>query len=360
MLVDTKDTQLAKVMLSHSLKIKPKEKVLISVSDLAMPLGKAVLSETLKLGAYPMLEVSPSGVEYCFYQAANDWQLGYVPREILQSKLDWADAMVRIVADDNLRELAQIEPAKLTKRAQAMQFYRDGMVAKGRWVLTWYPTAAMAQEAGVSLDWLTEFYYDACLVDYQKMAKELKRLEAVMNKGSQIHVRGKMTDLHVNIQGRLSEPCFGECNIPDGECFLAPVTDGVEGEVYFELPSLAYGHEVSGIHLEFEKGKVIKARAERGDEMLQKMLGTDAGARYLGEFAIGANFNITRGMLNTLFDEKIGGTVHMALGMAYKDKKGGGENESAIHWDLVKDMRSAGSVLTIDDKIVLKEGRLLV
>lgn len=355
-----KDFELARVMLNHSLKIKAKEKVLITVSDLALPLGKAVFEETLKLGAYPMLDISPSGIDYSFYNLANKWQLSYVPSELIKQKISWADAYVRIVADDNLRELSQIAPEKLTTRAKIMRPLMDPMIDSKRWILTWYPTPAMAQEAGVSSSWLRDFYFDACLVDYQKMEKDLKGLEKLMDEGSEIHVTGKMTDLYVNIKGRLSEPCAGECNIPDGECFLAPVTNGVNGEVYFELPTLAYGHEVSGIHLKFKDGKVVNATAERGDEALQKMLETDEGAHYLGEFAIGANFNITRGMMNTLFDEKIGGTIHMALGRAYKDKKGGGENESAIHWDLVKDMRTPGSVLTIDGNVVLKDGKLLV
>ena len=358
MIPSEKDFELARVMLSHSLKIKPKEKVLITVSDLAMSLGKAVFQETLKLGAYPMLDITPSGLDYIFYNSANDWQLNYVPTDLIKEKIKWADAYVRIVADDNLRELSQIEPEKMSVRSRITRPLMDPMIDSKRWILTWYPTGAMAQEAGVSVDWLREFYFKSCLVDYVKMEHDLKSLEKIMDEGKEIHVVGKMTDLYVNIKGRLAEACAGECNIPDGECFLAPVTDGVNGEVYFELPTLAYGQVVSGIHLEFKDGKVIKATAERGEVALLKMLDTDPGARYLGEFAIGANFNITQGMMNTLFDEKMGGTIHMALGRAYKDKRGGGENESAIHWDIVKDMRLDGSVLTIDGKVILRDGTL--
>jgi aminopeptidase len=355
-----KDFELARVMLSHSLKVKPKEKVLITVSDLAMSLGKAVFEETLKMGAYPMLDITPSGLDYSFFNLADDWQRNYVPTEVIKEKIKWADAYVRIVADDNLRELAQIKPEIMTARARLTRPLMDPMIDSKRWILTWYPTGAMAQEAGVSIDFMREFYYNACLVDYNKMESDLMVLRSVMDRGKEIHVVGKMTDLYVNIEGRLAEACSGECNIPDGECFVAPVTNGVNGEVYFELPTLAYGHEVSGIHLEFKDGKVINASAERGEAALLKMLETDHGARYLGEFAIGANYNITRGMMNTLFDEKIGGTIHMALGRAYKDKRGGGENESAVHWDLVKDMRLPGSVLTIDGKVILRDGKLLV
>lgn len=354
-----KDFRLACVMVDHSVKIKKEEHVLIVTDDLGLPLAKVVYSEVLKRGAFPLIEISTSGLSYTFYSQANEWQIAYVPDEVIRTKYKWADAFVRIVADENLRELAGIDATKLTTRAKLMRPYSEIMLKK-RWVLTYYPTPAMAQEAGMSLSEMRDFYFNSCLVDYDKMQKRLKKIEKVMDQGKMIHMVGKQTDLWVSIAGRLAQECSAQCNIPDGECFLAPVTNGVNGEVYFEFPTLAYGHEVSGVRLEFKDGKVINASAERGDEALQKMLNTDEGARYLGEFAIGANFRITRGMLNTLFDEKIGGTVHMALGMAYKDKRGGGENESGIHWDIVKDMRLPGSVLMIDGRIVLKEGKLLV
>jgi len=355
-----KDFELARVLVNHSVKVEPREKVLITVSEDGMPLGKAVFLEVLKKGAYPLFDIEVPSMSYGFYKQANDWQLSYIPEEIVKTKVAWADAYIRIYSEFNSRELSQIDPARMAIRAKLSRPLMDPMIDSERWVLTYYPTAAMAQEAGVSLEWLREFYFNSCLVDYEKMGHELNSLEKIMDGGSEIHVVGKMTDLHVNIKGRLAEACSGECNIPDGECFLAPVTDGVNGEVYFELPTLAYGKEVSGIHLEFKNGKVINASAERGDEALQKMLNTDPGARYLGEFAIGANYNIKQAMLNTLFDEKIGGTIHMALGRAYKSKRGGGENESAIHWDIVKDMRTEGSTLTIDGKEILKNGKLLI
>lgn len=354
------DIALAQILLDHSVAIKPKEKVLISVSTLALPLGKAVFQETVKRGAYPLLDVDVPGMAFSFFQYANDWQVGYVPAEVVKAKIKWADAFIRLFADDNSRELAGVDPAKLQTRAKLMRPLTDPMIDSDRWILTMYPTPSMAQEAGVSYDWLREFYFRACLVDYQKMKRELQALAKMMDGGKMIRVQGKQTDLWVDISGRLAQPCFGERNIPDGECFLAPVTNGVNGEVYVDLPTLAYGREVQGIHLEFKEGKVVKAFAERGDEQLQQMLATDPGARILGEFAIGANFNIKQAMMNTLFDEKIGGTIHMALGRSYREKRGGGENESAIHWDIVKDMRLPGSVLTIDEKVVLKNGKFVI
>ena len=370
MQVCAQDVELARVILNHSLSIKKEEKVLITASNSgAFPLVKAVYVETLRLGAYPLLDteldtrvgrMSYSGLTYQFLKNANEWQINHVPEEIIKAKLNWADAYVRIVSDDNTKELANIDPDKISTRARLLRPLMDPMIDSDRWVLTYYPTPGMAQEAGMSLDELSEFYFRACLVDYKKMERELKALEKIMDKGSEIRVIGKETDLTVNVKGRLAQACFGERNIPDGECFLAPVTDGVEGEVFFDLPTLAYGQEVAGIHLEFKSGKVVNAAAARGESALLKMLATDEGARYLGEFAIGANYMIKNAMLNTLFDEKIGGTIHMALGRAYREKRGGGENESAIHWDIVKDMRLPGSVLFIDGTVVLREGKLLL
>lgn len=365
-----RDFELAKIFLNHSLKVKPKEKVLITTSDSgAFPLVKAVYMETLKLGAYPEVDTQidmlinrsrMGGFAYQFYSLANEWQMNYVPKEIIEAKIEWADAYVRIVTDDNLRELNQIEPEKLTHRMKLMRPLFDKMIDSDRWVLTYYPSTGMAQEAGVSLDWLTDFYYESALVDYGKMKKNLKKLEKILDEGNEIRVIGKDTDLRFSIKGRMACACYGERNIPDGEVFLAPLHKTLEGKVYFDFPSMALGREVRGVRLEFKKGKVVNASAEHGDETLQKMLETDEGARYVGEFAIGANYNIVDPMKNTLFDEKIGGTIHMALGRAYKEKRGGGTNESAIHWDIVKNMREKGSKVEVDGKVVLESGKIKV
>lgn len=370
MQIGDRDVALAKVMLNHSLAIKKKEKVLITASNSgSFPLVKALYIEALKMGAYPLIDtdidqrigrMNHNGLAYQFFKWGDEWQLSYVPKEIITAKIKWADAFIRVVSDDNISELAQIDPNKISDRTKLLRPLMDPMIDSDRWVLTYYPTPGMAQVAGVSMDYLEEFYFDSCLVDYQQMKKDLQGLEKMMDLGSEIRVRGKLSDLTVNIKGRLAQACFGERNIPDGECFLAPLTNGVNGEVYLDLPTLAYGTVVAGVSLQFKDGKVVKARADQGEGALLKMLETDSGAKYLGEFAIGANFNIKQAMMNTLFDEKIGGTIHMALGRSYKEKRGGGENESAIHWDIVKDMRLPGSVLTIDGKVVLKDGKLLV
>lgn len=374
MRISADDIKLAQIFLKHSLKIKPKEKVLITTSEGPLtPLAKAVFIEALKMGAYPLMDLSTidfylnrayvSGLAYNFYDLANNWQLDYIPKEILNSKIDWADAFARIVTSDNTKELSQIDSQKLANRMKNVRPIFDKMIDSDRWILTYYPTPSMAQEAGVSLDWLYDFYYKACIVDYQKMKKDLEKLEKALDNGNIIHLIGNKTDLKLSIKGRLSKACFGQRNIPDGEVFLAPIPNSVEGTVYFEFSSIYAGKEIRGVYLEFKQGKVVTAKAEQGQDSLEKLLSTDPGARFLGEFAIGANYNITSPMKNTLFDEKIGGTVHMALGRSYKEKRGGEPNtpnESAIHWDIVKDTRKKGSYVELDGKKILKDGKILI
>ncbi len=373
MIPSEKDRKLAAIFLDHSLQIKPKEKLLIEVSDFqAWNLVKALYIETLKRGAYPMIDfdflyqgnrASHQDLLYEFFKHAGDWQLHHLPKEIFQAKIDWADAFISIVTPSNLNELKQIPHEKLAVRRKLFSPYRNTIVNRDRWLLTYYPTQAMAQEAGVNLNWFIDFYYQVCLVDYKKMAKELVSIEKVLDKGNKIQILGKDTDLRFSIEGRLAKACYGERNIPDGEVFLAPVWQTVEGTVFFDLPTnYAGAGEVNNIHLEFKKGHVVKAQAAVGEEILQKILATDSWAKCLGELGIGANFNIKQPLKDTLFDEKIGGTIHLALGMSYREKRGGAptnHTDSAIHWDIVKNMKLPGSVLLIDDKPLLKEGKFI-
>lgn len=357
-----RDIKLAQIFLHHSLKLKPKEKVLITTSDVTNPLAKACFIESLKLGAYPILDLTPtSDFDYQFYNLANLWQLRHIPKKFMEAKIRWANAYIGISTPDNVKALSQTDPRKITQRSKLVRPIFDRMIDSDRWILTYYPTASQAQEAGVSLDWLTEFYYSACIVDYQKMKNDLTGLERVLDKGRVIQVSGDQTSLAIGCEGRLAKACFGERNIPDGEVFLAPVVNRTEGYIYFEFPTIYAGREIKGVYLEFKKGRVVKAQAQVGQKDLESLLQTDQGARYLGEFAIGANFKITQPLKNTLFDEKIGGTIHLALGRSYKEQRGGSPsnpNKSAIHWDIVKDMRIKGSKVMVDGKVVLKDGKL--
>jgi len=273
-MAETREQELARVMLDHSLAVGPREKVLITASiPAAFPLVKEVFVEVLKRGAYPLLDMdvdsrvgrmSYNGLMYQFFQLANEWQIAHVPEEVIKAKMAWADKYVRIVAEENTSELAEVDPTKIAKRARLMRPLTDPMTDSGKWVLTYYPTAGMAQEAGMSLDNLRELYYASCLVDYEKMRKELTGLEKILDGGKEVRVRGKQTDLRLNIKGRLAKACYGKSNLPDGEVYVGPLHTKVEGEVYFDLPTKALGREVSGIRLEFVAGKVIKAAADKG------------------------------------------------------------------------------------------------
>lgn len=367
------DFKLAHILVHHSLKLKPKEKVLITTSDLgSSPLIKAVYIEALKAGAYPLVDTQfdfyinrnvSHGFAYQFYKHANTWQENYVPVELLKASVEWADAFVRIVSINNTKELNQVSKEKITNRMKLVRPYFDTLVNKDRWILTYYPTEGMALQAGMAYDALLEFYFKACIVDYDKMKKDLTGIEKILDKGKKVRIQGKNTDLSFSIKGRLAKAAYGQRNIPDGEVFLAPVHKTVEGYVYFDYPSIYSGSEMSGIYMEFKNGKVVKATAEQGQDEVDSILNTDEGARYLGELGIGTNYNIRDAMKNTLFDEKIGGTIHIALGRSYEEERGGapkGGNVSAIHWDIVKNMKLTGSLLTVDDKPLLKEGKFLI
>lgn len=365
----TNDFKLAQILIHHSLKLKPKEKVVITTSEVsASPLVKATYIEALKAGAYPIVDTMwdffinrnvSNGLSYQFYKHANKWQENYIPTPLLESIVNWSDAYVRIVTINNTKELSQTPKEKITNRMKLVMPYFDKLINKDRWVLTYYPTEGMALEAGMAYDALLEFYYNACIVDYNKMKKSISKIERTLDKGKTVRIVGKDTDLSFSIKGRLAKAAYGERNIPDGEVFLAPVHQTVEGHVYFDYPTNYSGSEMSGIYLEFKKGRVVKAVAQQGQDELESILNTDPGARSLGELGIGTNYNIKEAMRNTLFDEKIGGTIHLALGRSYEEKRGGtpvGGNASAVHWDIVKNMKLKGSILTVDDKPLLKEG----
>ncbi len=358
-MVDPRLTKLAQVLVNYSLHVKPGEKILITAfSHKALPLAKECYKLCLTKNAFPKIDVNVAELDYFFFTHASQKQLSQKP-EIALFLAHWADKFIRIDAELNDRQLASVDPAKIILRTKINEPVRD-ILLKKPWILTDFPTHSMAQTAGMSLDELEDFYFSACLQDWAAMDKKLHRLKTIMNQGEQVEIVGRETHLRFNIKGRLAKTCAAEFNIPDGEVYLAPLEKTVEGHIYFEFPSLRQGKEVHDVRLTFSQGKVIKFSASKNEAFLKAALNTDTGAKYLGEFSFGTNYGITRPMLNTLFDEKIGGTIHLALGSAFPELEGGGTNRSVLHWDLVKDTRQPGSVVTIDGRIVLKNGKILV
>lgn len=358
-MIDPRLTKLAKILVDYSVKIKKSDKVLISANQSAWPLARETYKLTLKKGAYPYVVYNPQDLDYFYFKNASQKQLSQKP-EVALFLADWADKFIRLYSAKNNRSLANIDPKKLMITSKTNQPVKKIMLKKP-WVLTEFPSNSMAQSAGMSLDELEDFYFKACLQNWPKIKTKLNKLKNRLDNAKLVHIKGQKTNLKLSFANRQFSTCAGEYNMPDGEVFGAPVNNSVQGQVYFDLPSLRSGHIVKGVTLVFKNGRVVKATAKQGQKYLKFALKTDPGAKRLGEFAIGANPGIKKPILNTLFDEKISGTIHMALGSAYpKNQPGGGTNQSAIHWDLVKSMTSKNSVFLVNQKPVLKAGKLLV
>jgi aminopeptidase len=279
------------------------------------------------------------------------------------------DVRITIGAESNTKELNSIDPAKIVLRQQArsgiMKTYLE-RAARGelRWTYALYPTNAYAQDSDMGLVEYEDFLYNACLGDINDPVGYWKKFSAWQQKivewlkgKKQIHITAPGTDLHLSVEGRVFVNCDGHENMPDGEVFTGPVEDSVNGYVLFSYPSIENGREVSGVRLWFENGRVVKATAEKNEEFLLKTLDTDRGARGVGEFAFGTSRGINRFTRQILFDEKINGSFHMALGASYPET--GGKNESAIHWDMICDMRDGGKV-TVDGQLMYQDGKFII
>lgn len=365
---DPRAERLAKILVGYSTEVKEGEVVAIDGESAAEPLLLAVYEEVLRAGANPILNVSLDGQAAAYYKHASDAQLGWIS-PVSEWMVDHADVRIAVGASANTRELSAVPPERQTRRQVATGELLGRMMersARGefRWCYTLYPTNAYASEAEMSLADYEDFYYGACLADdgdpltaWQRASDETKRLAEWIEGHEEVRVTAPGTDIVLGVAGRRFIPCDGRHNMPDGEFFTGPVEDSVEGEVTFHLPAVIGGREVSGVRLRFDSGKVVEASAERGEEFLIELLDTDEGARRLGELGIGTNYAIDRGTREVLLDEKIGGTVHMAVGKSYPES--GGVNESAVHTDLVCDLRLGGRI-AVDGEDFQVDGKFVI
>ena len=365
---DPRTEGLAKILVGYSTEVKPGEVVSIDGESAAAPLLIAVYEEVLKAGANPVLNVALEGQIAAYFKHASDAQLEWIS-PFAEWMVDNADVRIAIGASTNTRELSGVAPERQTLRQSVTgDLMRRAMKrsAEGdfRWCYTLFPTSAYASEAEMSLADYEDFYYSACLADdgdplsaWKRASEETVRLAEWIEGHEEVRVTAPGTDITLGVAGRKFIPCVGDHNMPDGEFFTGPVEDSVEGEVSFHLPAVIGGREVSGVHLKFESGRVVDASADRGEEYLIKLLDTDEGARSLGELGIGTNYSIDRGTREVLLDEKLGGTIHMAVGAAYPES--GGTNDSAVHTDLVCDLRLGGK-LEVDGEIVQEDGKFVV
>ncbi len=365
---DPRVANLAKILVRYSTRVGEGDTCLIEGSAAAEPLIAAVYDEVLEAGGHPVATMSFEGQAASFFERASDAQLEWIS-PVAEWGAEQADCRIVIGADTNTRELSGVPPERQTKREAATRRLMQRIMERSaegdfRWVYTIFPTNAYASDAEMSLRAFEDFYLGACLADeadpvaaWKRASEETRRLAERVQGASEIHVTGPGTDIRLGVEGRTFIPCFGDRNMPDGEFFTGPIEDSVEGEVTFHLPAMVGGREVAGVRLRFAAGKVVDASAERGEEYLLQLLDTDEGSRRLGELGIGTNYRIDRGTRNVLLDEKIGGTVHMALGASYPES--GGRNESAVHTDLVCDLRGGGRI-EADGKLIQEDGRFVV
>ena len=227
---------------------------------------------------------------------------------------------------------------------------------KKRWVGFDYPTNALAQEAEMSLEEYEDFVFNAVIVDWNKVSKDMDKLKKLYDEKKEVKIVDDDTDLTLSLAGRKGVKGDGSCNMPDGELFFAPIKESLNGHISFSFPAIYGGREVDGVRLEFKNGVIVKATAKKNEAFLKQMIATDDGSKYIGEFGIGYNYNINKFTRNILFDEKIGGTIHLAIGQAYEECGGG--NKSAVHWDIIKDLRKTGKIF-IDGKLVLNNGKYI-
>ncbi|MEN6571096.1 MAG: aminopeptidase [Anaerolineaceae bacterium] len=370
-MTDSRIQNLAKILIHYSTKVKKDDKVMIRgfpLDPVATPLLAELYREVLRAGGHPHIEVDLENVQYIFLTEAADFQLLH-PDPVAKMVAEEFDVDIRIGANTNTRALSSVKPEawqlySRSSREYTDTFYRRTAEGKLRWTVSRFPTLAYAQDAEMSQEEFANFFFHVTFADtenpiarYEIMRDEQDRLIRWLDGKKHIQITGPEIELEMSIEGRKFVNCCGLANVPDGEIFTGPVEDSVNGRVKYSFPCIWSGVEVTGVELEFEHGKVVRARADKNEAFLKGVLDTDPGARFLGELGIGTNFEINRFTKNMLFDEKIGGTIHLAIGMGYPET--GSVNKSSVHWDMLYDMRR-GSRILVDSELFYDSGKFMV
>ncbi|MBD3252833.1 aminopeptidase [Candidatus Pacearchaeota archaeon] len=348
--MDPRIRKLAQTVVRYSLCVKPDSYVIVSGGEESREFILELYKEIIFRGAHPVLNVGLNGISDFFYKYASDEQLEKFP-DLRMHEVKKSQYYVGINTTGNTRELSGIDPKKIMTRRKVIQPLLDYVVNrkdKIKRVTVGFPCMALAQEAEMSFNEYENFVFSACLIDWKKFGKKLDKIARRFEKGKEVWLKGENVDLRFSIKGKNCVSDKGEENMPGGEVFMAPVRESLNGWIFFEYPAIYSGKEINGIFLRFENGKVVEHSADKNEDLLREVLETDDNSSYVGEFGIGCNPGIKKYTKNLLFDEKIHGTIHLALGMAYKENGGG--NDSAIHWDIVKDMKN--SKIFLDGKII--------
>ena len=359
----------AKVLVDYSVKVQKGELTIIRTdSYLSQPLVKEIYKQVLLKGAYPVVRMGVEGLNEVYIKNATDEQLEYID-PMTEIEYEKAKNLISIGAPLNLKNMARLDSKKLAKRSSVMKHLSEKMLKRAadgelKWVIADFPTNALAQEAKMSLEEYTEFLIKSCYLHEEdpvskwiEIGEKQEKIADYLNKKSKIRIVGDKTDITFNVAGRIWKSCAGECNFPDGEVYTSPVEDSANGQIYFDFPQLYRGNEAQKVLLTLKDGKVIDAKAEKGEDFLKNMLDMDEGSRFVGEIAIGTNDMIQDVTGNILFDEKIGGSIHMAVGASYPDT--GGKNVSGLHWDLIKNMKNGGQIFA-DDELIYENGKFLI
>lgn len=360
--MDLRIRRLAQQTVRYSLNVKPGTNVIISGGEEAKEFILELYKEIILRGAYPIINISLNGMNDFYYKHASKEQLEKFP-EIQMDMIKKSQYYIGINSVGNTRELSNIDPKKIIARRKVTKAISDYIVnsadKKEGWmkrVTIAFPCSALAQEAGMSLNEYENFVFNACLINWEKYGKKMDKLCDIFEKGDNVHLIGEGLDLKFSIKGKNCVADKGEENMPGGEVFMAPVRESVNGWVNFDYSRIVNGNLISGVKMKFENGKVVEYSAEKGEEFLKELLNADENAKYVGEFGVGCNPMIKKYTNDLLFDEKLDGTIHLALGMAYKQNGGG--NDSAIHVDVVKDMKKAKIIL--NGKIIQENRKWMV
>jgi len=373
-MADIRLLRMARVLVHYSLGIKKEDRLSIRTEPVAAPLVREIVREALHAGAFPETIIALPGIAQIRFQQASDEQLSYIPPGLRLAYEEY-ETMLHIQAEENKKELSNVDPARIAvaqkagqgllqtslQRTNSLNPYAEGSL---RWCRTMFPTNAYAQDADMSLSDFEDFVYRACFLDdenpvarWQELSRQQERLVQWLGGKHTVHLRGQDTDLTLSIDGRTFINDDGHYNLPGGEFFTSPVEDSANGIIRYTFPATFGGRSAEDVRLRFENGVVVEARAGQGQDHLDKMLAMDDGARRLGEFAFGNNRNVDRCTKDTLFDEKMGGTVHLALGNSIPET--GGVNKSALHWDMVCDLRQ-GSEIRVDGELFCKDGEFVI
>jgi aminopeptidase len=354
-MTDSRYTRLADLLTGYSTALKKGDKVLIDAFDIPDPMVVELIRAARRRGAIPYVQLHHARVSREIALGVTEESLRFSQKHDL-ARMKGMQAYIALRGAHNIFESSDVPTSKMNLAAKWMRPVLNWRVQKTRWVVLRWPTAAMAQQAGMSTEAFENFYFRVCTLDYARMLPGMKALKALMDRTDRVHIKGPGTDLRFSIRKIGSVMCGGGHNIPDGEVFTAPVRDSVEGTIRYNVPTLYHGVSFDGVELVFRKGRIVEAKAAQNSRRLNEILDSDEGARHIGEFALGFNPHILEPMRDILFDEKIAGSFHFTPGQAYETADNG--NRSQVHWDMIQIQRKdhGGGEIWFDGKLIRKDG----